>query len=105
MRRMFAVVFIACLGLACRGAARAGDHPWDNKRIYYVVEIAGRLAEKGYFVRHAGSYQKNPIRQHLYILYFSGNISAFREKCIQYAFLYPRCFHPFLFFCQKELCH
>lgn len=41
-------------------AALAGQHPWDEKRIYYVVEYAGKLREKGYFVRHPGSYDKRP---------------------------------------------
>ncbi|MDR1745047.1 MAG: transglutaminase domain-containing protein [Planctomycetota bacterium] len=60
MRRMVAAILIALLGLACREIARAGEHPWENKRIYYVIENGGRLVEKGYFVRHAGSYQKIP---------------------------------------------
>lgn len=57
MRRHIAamlVVVITCAGFA----VRAGEHPWNNKRIYYVIEHMGKLVEKGTFVRRIGSYQK-----------------------------------------------
>lgn len=57
MRCMAAFLFIA---LAVCGSVRAGEHPWNNKRIYYIIENAGHLVEKGYFVRRSGSYQKAP---------------------------------------------
>ncbi len=60
MRRMIVAMCIAFLCPVCRGIARAGEHPWENKRIYYVIENMGRLVEKGHFIRHAGSYRKNP---------------------------------------------
>ncbi len=46
--------------LAAAGHVGAGDHPWDNKRIYYIIEYQGKLREKGYFVRRPGSYQRQP---------------------------------------------
>lgn len=52
------LMVIAPAGLSIQAAA--GEHPWENKRIYYVQEAQGRLVEKGFFVRRTGSYQKAP---------------------------------------------
>ncbi|MDR3077748.1 MAG: transglutaminase domain-containing protein [Planctomycetota bacterium] len=41
-------------------AAGGGEHPWNDKRIYYVVEQEGRLREKGYFIRRTGSWRRAP---------------------------------------------
>ncbi|MDR1520608.1 MAG: transglutaminase domain-containing protein [Planctomycetota bacterium] len=65
MRRLSAfpllVPFIGFL-LPLFPPARGGEipHPWNNKRVYYVVERGGRLREKGYFIRRAGSWRKTP---------------------------------------------
>ena len=58
MRRILIVTLFAVFGMACSGTAPAGEHPWNNKRIYYVIENMGQLIEKGYFIRRLGSYQK-----------------------------------------------
>ncbi len=55
MRRILCL-FAALLLSAIAGAAE--EHPWTNKRIYYVVEQDGVLAAKGFFVRRGGSYQR-----------------------------------------------
>lgn len=61
MRRFSPIALFFALFLASCGLAAAGEaHPWDNKRIYYVIEYQGRLREKGFFVRRPGSYQKRP---------------------------------------------
>ncbi|MCC8191067.1 MAG: transglutaminase-like domain-containing protein [Planctomycetes bacterium] len=54
------VYCILLLVLAGGGKSAAGDHPWNDKRIYYVMEYRGELREKGYFTRRAGSYRKAP---------------------------------------------
>lgn len=39
----------------------AGEtHPWDNKRIHYIIEYQGRIREKGFFVRRPGSFRRQP---------------------------------------------
>lgn len=66
MRRFCFVVALALAILASPAPAisglamGAGGHPWDNKRVYYLIEYQGRLREKGYFVRRPGSFQKTP---------------------------------------------
>ncbi len=57
MRRLLIAIALTLLA-AGRAPARAGEHPWNNRRIYYVIEHQGQLIEKGYFVRRTGSYQK-----------------------------------------------
>lgn len=52
-----AFVILAVLAVA---AAGAGEHPWNGKRIYYIVEYQGMPREKGFFVRRAGSWQRRP---------------------------------------------
>ncbi len=41
-------------------AGEPGDHPWNNKRIHYLIEYQGRLVEKGEFVRRVASFQRIP---------------------------------------------
>lgn len=66
MRRVFfflllILAFPAAPAPAISGLAMgASGHPWDNKRVYYLIEYQGRLREKGFFVRRPGSYQKIP---------------------------------------------
>ena len=56
MRRILAAMLVAAVSLSA--LAGAGEHPWTNKRIYYVIEQGGVLVEKGSFVRRVGSFQK-----------------------------------------------
>ncbi len=58
MRRYCLVCLLVVIAFAT--ALHAGEHPWTNKRIYYIIEFQGQLREKGYFVRRAGSYQRRP---------------------------------------------
>lgn len=54
-------LFILLLSALTAGAVcRAGEHPWENKRIYYIIEYRGELREKGFFTRYTGSYQRRP---------------------------------------------
>ncbi len=57
MRRATTTVLALLLAAVCAGA---GEHPWDGKRIYYVIEYQGRLRERGFFVRRPGSWQRSP---------------------------------------------
>ncbi len=58
MRRyVLAAVFLVFAAVV---HAPAAEHPWNNRRIYYIIEFQGKLREKGYFVRQAGSYQRQP---------------------------------------------
>ncbi len=61
MRRIPTAVLIllAAIVIAAAGAF-GGEHPWNDKRIYYVIEYQGRLRERGYFVRRPGSWQRAP---------------------------------------------
>lgn len=59
-RTFFIILLITAIGSALALPAAAGEHPWNNKRIYYVIENQGLLVEKGFFVRHMGSYEKQP---------------------------------------------
>lgn len=52
-------IALAALVASARETA-AGEHPWNEKRIYYVMEYNGRLQEKGFFVRRPGSYERQP---------------------------------------------
>ncbi|MCC8180814.1 MAG: hypothetical protein LIP23_07900, partial [Planctomycetes bacterium] len=51
-------LLLALARLDCHAGETA--HPWDNKRIYYIIEYMGRLRERGFFVRHPGSFQRRP---------------------------------------------
>lgn len=67
MRRVivFAILFLAvfiqanAFGVSL-AQGRDSSHPWDYKRVYYVIEYLGQLREKGFFVRRPGSYQRQP---------------------------------------------
>lgn len=56
----FLLIMSALCHLGAAVAVPAGEHPWNDKRIYYVMEHMGKLREKGYFVRRPGSFQKQP---------------------------------------------
>ncbi|MCL2000798.1 MAG: hypothetical protein FWG74_05130, partial [Planctomycetes bacterium] len=61
MRRITSIaisILLASAAMAVR--TPGGEHPWNNKRIYYVVEYQGRLRARGYFVRRSGSWQRAP---------------------------------------------
>ncbi len=67
MRRIcgFALFFLLTLATAApaiSASIRSSDftHPWDNKRVYYLIEYQGQLREKGFFVRRPGTYHKAP---------------------------------------------
>ncbi len=52
-------------------AGEPGAHPWNNKRIHYLIEYQGRMVEKGDFVRRIASFQRIPCivieeEKHLY---------------------------------------
>jgi hypothetical protein len=58
--RLLSSPFFVFLLLAA-GTVRTGEqHPWNDKRVYYVVAQGGKLREKGYFVRRIGSWRKAP---------------------------------------------
>ncbi len=64
-------VFAAAIGYPAVQAGEPGDHPWNNKRIHYLIEYQGRMVEKGEFVRRVTSYQRIPCivieeEKHLY---------------------------------------
>ena len=61
MRRTAALIAVMLVAtVAGAEPLAAGEHPWNDKRIYYLVEQQGRLREKGFFVRRLGSYEKRP---------------------------------------------
>ena len=66
MRRLCILLYLlACIRpapAATSVASPAGRpaHPWDNKRVYYLIERQGLVREKGFFVRRPGDYQKTP---------------------------------------------
>ena len=55
---VLSLALIVPTAAATMAAGRDGGHPWDNKRVFYLIEYQGRIREKGYFVRRPGSYQK-----------------------------------------------
>ncbi|MDR1536287.1 MAG: transglutaminase domain-containing protein [Planctomycetota bacterium] len=62
MRRRLAfprLFLAAAIAVAAGVAPGAGEHPWNDKRVYYVVVQDGLLREKGYFIRRTGSWRKN----------------------------------------------
>ncbi|MDR1611544.1 MAG: transglutaminase-like domain-containing protein [Planctomycetota bacterium] len=63
MRRLFLVMclFLAT-GLSPSASATPPEakHPWDNKRVHYLIEYNGTIREKGFFVRRPGTYQRQP---------------------------------------------
>ncbi|MDR0362314.1 MAG: transglutaminase-like domain-containing protein [Planctomycetota bacterium] len=67
MRRLVLILCLFTIAVMSRSASAtppatvAGDrHPWDNKRVYYLIEQNGVIREKGFFVRRPGTYQKQP---------------------------------------------
>ncbi|MDR3211325.1 MAG: transglutaminase domain-containing protein [Planctomycetota bacterium] len=58
-RSLALVLFLVTL-TGGRLLAATSPHPWDNKRVYYLIEYQGELREKGFFIRRPGSYQKRP---------------------------------------------
>ncbi|MCD7897395.1 MAG: transglutaminase domain-containing protein [Planctomycetaceae bacterium] len=60
MRRFILTPLLLVLLAGATATVAAGEHPWNNKRIHYVIEHLGRLVEKGEFVRRVGSYMKKP---------------------------------------------
>lgn len=65
MRRACAFIFpllfmfaSTCPAVPNIAMGRDSGHPWDYKRVYYLIEYQGRLREKGFFVRRPGSYQR-----------------------------------------------
>lgn len=61
MRRYLVAILAVIAASTLASPLRAADgHPWDNKRIYYVIQFMGQTMEKGMFIRRVGSYQKMP---------------------------------------------
>ncbi|MCD8140078.1 MAG: transglutaminase-like domain-containing protein [Planctomycetaceae bacterium] len=61
MRRNLVAILVFVIALGGAPILRAADdHPWDNKRIYYIIEFMGHMVERGFFTRSRGSFQKQP---------------------------------------------
>lgn len=58
MRRNPVVLLTFLVVFGCTGPAGAGEHPWKDKRVYYVIQFMGRMIEKGHITRITGAFQK-----------------------------------------------